>query len=47
MKKKTYMKPQTCIVLLRGPLVMLSGSNNVIDYDDGYDIIIGDEDDGG
>ena len=44
MKKNTYIKPKTYTVLLRGPVVMLEGSNAVRGFDTGEDIYIGDED---
>lgn len=44
MKKNTYIKPKTYTVLLRGPVVMLKGSNDVRGFDTGEDIYIGDED---
>ena len=40
---KIYEPPQTRIVFLRGPMLMLSGSNTVNDYNHGSDIRIGDE----
>ena len=43
MKKNTYIKPKTYTVLLRGPVVMLGGSNDVRGFDPGEDIYIGDE----
>lgn len=42
--KKTYRKPQTCTVLLNGPLLMLGGSTQVNSYKDGGDINVGDSD---
>ena len=39
---KIYEKPQTHTVVLRGPMLMLSGSNTVNDYNRS-DIRIGDE----
>lgn len=42
MKKKIYTKPQTETIYLRGPVVMLGGSNTVKDYENGDEIIIGD-----
>lgn len=44
MKKKTYTKPQVQAILLRGPLVMLEGSNTVNTYKSGGSINIGDSD---
>ena len=44
MKKKNYIKPQTETINLRGPVVMLNGSNTVNEFDNGGDYIIGDED---
>ena len=44
MKKNTYIKPKTKTVHLRGPVVMLEGSNDVRGFDTGEDIYIGDED---
>lgn len=44
MKKKRYTKPQTETILLRGPVVMLNGSNQVNNYEDGGDFTIGDDD---
>jgi len=44
MKKKIYSTPQTKTVHLRGPVVMLNGSNTVNEFDDGGGYIIGDED---
>lgn len=44
MKKKIYSTPQTKTVHLRGPVVMLEGSNDVRGFDPGKDIYIGDED---
>ena len=44
MKKNTYIKPKTYTVLLRGPVVMLEGSNEVSSFKNGNDIYIGDED---
>jgi len=41
--KKKYNNPQTRIVVLRGPVLMLRGSNTVNDYNHGNDIGIGDE----
>lgn len=43
MKKNTYIKPKTYTVLLRGPVVMLEGSNDVRGFDPGEDIYIGDK----
>lgn len=43
MKKKIYMKPQAEVVFLRGPVVMLEGSNEVSSFNKGDDIYIGDE----
>ena len=40
---KIYEKPQTRTVILHGPMLMLSGSNTVKDYNRS-DIRIGDED---
>jgi len=40
---KIYEKPHTYTVVLRGPMLMLSGSNTVNDYNHGSDIRIGDE----
>ena len=44
MKKKIYSTPQTKTVHLRGPVVMLEGSNDVRGFKNGNDINIGDED---
>jgi hypothetical protein len=44
MKKKIYSTPQTKTVHLRGPVVMLEGSNEVSSFNNGNDIYIGDED---
>lgn len=44
MKKKAYTKPETRTVLYGGPVVMLGGSNTVNPYDNGGEIIIGDDD---
>ena len=44
MKKNTYIKPKTYTVLLRGPVVMLEGSNEVSSFNNGNDIYIGDKD---
>ena len=44
MKKKRYTKPQTQAVIFHAPVVMLGGSNQVNDYQNGSDIIIGDSD---
>ena len=43
---KIYENPQTRIVFLRGPVLMLGGSNTVNDYQRGSenDILIGDTD---
>jgi hypothetical protein len=43
MKKKIYSTPQTKTVHLRGPVVMLVGSNEVSSFKNGNDIYIGDE----
>lgn len=40
--KKKYIPPQSRTILLPSPVVMLSGSNSVSDYDPGGDIPIGD-----
>lgn len=40
--KKKYIPPQSRTVLLPSPVVMLTGSNSVNDYDSGGDIPIGD-----
>ena len=42
--KKTYEKPKMRTVLLRGPVLMLSGSNTVNEYNRGSDFYVGDED---
>lgn len=42
--KKTYEKPKMRTVLLRGPVLMLSGSNQVNEYNRGSDFYVGDED---
>lgn len=42
--KKTYYKPITRTVILRGLMLMLGGSNTVNDYHRGNDITIGDTD---
>ena len=42
--KKTYKRPQTRAVALRGPVLMLSGSDTVKEYRHGNDITIGDTD---
>ena len=44
MKKNIYMKPQAEVVFLRGPVVMLGGSDEVRSFSNGSDINIGDED---
>ena len=46
MKKKTYITPKMKAVALRGPRLMLGGSDNVRNYKRGdkYNINIGDED---
>ena len=41
--KKKYIPPQSRTVLLPSPVVMLTGSNSVKDYNNGDDIVIGDE----
>lgn len=45
MKKRNYIKPQSNVIVLHGPTLMISGSNTVNNYNQGSDIIIGDEDD--
>lgn len=42
--KKTYIKPKIEAVVNIGPWLMLSGSNQVNDYQNGSDIFIGDID---
>lgn len=42
--KKKYIPPQSRTILLPSPVVMLTGSNNVNDYNNGGDIPIGDTD---
>ena len=42
--KKSYVDPQTLIVLLHGPALMVSGSTNVNNYNKGGDIHAGDDD---
>ena len=42
--RKTYEKPKMRTVLLRGPVLMLGGSNQVNDYNRGSDIYVGDTD---
>ena len=42
--KKTYQNPQVDIVILRGPALMLSGSETVNEYQKGADFSIGDTD---
>ena len=41
--KKTYKRPQTRAVALRGPVLMLTASVEVNEYRSGNDISIGDE----
>lgn len=45
MKKKTYIQPTMKAVALRGPRMMISGSETLNSYDKGNDIMIGDTDD--
>lgn len=40
--KKKYITPQMQTVLFRAPVVLVSGSNNVNNYENGYDVMIGD-----
>lgn len=40
--KKKYIPPQSRTILLPSPVVMLTGSNSVKEYDPGVDIPIGD-----
>lgn len=42
--KKTYIKPKIETVVVIGPRVLLGGSNQVNQFDDGGDINIGDTD---
>ena len=42
--KKTYIKPKIETVVVIGPRVLLGGSNQVNQFDDGGDINIGDSD---
>ena len=42
--KKTYIKPKIETVVVIGPRVLLGGSNQVNQFDDGGDINIGDND---
>ena len=42
-RKKTYRRPQTRTVVLRGPVLMLGGSDTVNEYCHGNDISVGDE----
>ena len=43
--KKKYNNPQTRTVVLRGPVLMLGGSDTVNEYRRGNDISVGDTDD--
>jgi hypothetical protein len=45
MKKKSYISPKTYTVLLKGPALMLQGSNTVNDFGNEEEFIIGDPDD--
>ena len=40
--KKKYITPQMQTVLFRAPVVLVSGSNNVNNFENGYDVMIGD-----
>ena len=42
--KKTYIKPKIETVIVIGPRVLLGGSNQVNNYNNGDDVFIGDED---
>ena len=42
--KKSYVDPQTLIVLLHGPALMVGGSTDVNNYNKGGDIHAGDDD---
>lgn len=42
--RKKYEKPNLCTMLLRGPILMLGGSNTVKGYNTGGDINVGDKD---
>ena len=42
--KKTYIKPKTGTVVIIGPRLMLTGSNNVNEFSKGDDIFMGDKD---
>jgi len=42
--KKTYIKPKIETFVVIGPRVLLSGSNTVNEFDNGDDILIGDND---
>ena len=42
--KKTYIKPKIETVVVIGPRVLLGGSNQVNNYEDGGDFTIGDND---
>ena len=42
--KKSYVDPQTLIVLLHGPALMVGGSTDVKNYNKGGDIHAGDDD---
>lgn len=41
--KKKYITPQMQTVLFRAPVVLVSGSNTVNDFENGYDVNVGDE----
>jgi hypothetical protein len=42
--KKSYITPKTCTIPLKGPVLMLEGSQTVGDYKNGDNIFVGDED---
>lgn len=41
--KKSYITPKTSTIRLKGPVVMLGGSNEVNNFNDGGSINVGDE----
>ena len=41
--KKSYITPKTSTIRLKGPVVMLGGSNEVNNFNNGDDIFVGDE----
>ena len=43
--RRKYQQPQTVAVLLQGQVHLMSGSNQVNDYQKGSDINVGDDDD--